>query len=163
MLSLFKQQNPIVRMQQLWQRLQALPGGNWLFSKILAWMIPYSGTIGATVKVLKPGFAQIQLRDHRRVRNHLNSIHALALGNLGELTSGLAMLTGMTKTTRGIPTKITTEYFKKARGLLTAESHVVLPTITEDINYEIYADIRDADGEVVARTTVEWRLGLIPE
>ncbi len=162
-MSLSKQQNPIVRMQQLWRRLQPLPGGNWLFSKILAWMIPYSGTIGATVKVLNPGFAQIQLRDHRRIRNHLHSIHALALGNLGELTSGLAMLTGMTNTTRGIPTKITTEYFKKARGLLTAESHVDLPTITEDMNYEIYADIHDADGDIVARTTVEWRLGLIPE
>jgi acyl-coenzyme A thioesterase PaaI-like protein len=156
-------ENPIIRMQRLWQQLQRLPGGGWVFSKMLAWMIPYSGTIGAKVKILKPGFSQIQMRDHRRVRNHLHSIHALALANLGELTSGLAMLTGMTDTIRGIPTKITTEYFKKARGLLIAESHVTLPTITEDTNYEIYADIRDADGDVVARTTVNWRLGLIPE
>ncbi|MFV2061433.1 MAG: DUF4442 domain-containing protein [Gammaproteobacteria bacterium] len=162
-MTLANKQNPIIRMQRLWQRLQTLPGGSWLFSKMLAWIIPYSGTIGATVKILKPGYAQIQMPDRRRIRNHLHSIHALALANLGELTSGLAMLTGMSETTRGIPIKISTEYFKKARGLLVAESHVTLPTITDDTDYEIYADIRDSDGEMVARTTVNWRLGLIPD
>ncbi|MFV1981979.1 MAG: hotdog fold domain-containing protein [Thiohalomonadales bacterium] len=155
--------NPIVRMQRLWQQLQHLPGGSWLFSRMLGWMIPYSGTIGANVKILKPGYAQIQMRDRRRVRNHLHSIHALALCNLGELTSGLAMLTGLSATTRGIPIKISIEYYKKARGNLLAESTVVVPTVTKETEFEIYTDIRDADGDIVARTTVNWRLGPIPE
>lgn len=156
-------ENPVLRMQRLWQRLQNLPGGSWLFSKMLGWMIPYSGTIAARVKILKPGYAQLQLRDHRRVRNHLYSIHALALGNLGELTSGLAILTCLSATTRGIPTKITIEYFKKARGDLVAESQVSLPKVTENIDFEIHADVLDADGDLVSRTTVIWRLGPIQE
>jgi len=154
--------NPIARLQRLWQRLQPLPGGTWLFSRILGWVIPYTGTIGANVKVLEPGFAQIHLHEHRRVRNHLHSVHALALANLGEVASGLAMLGTLPAGTRGIPTRLSTEYFKKARGHLIAESHCTPPSVTEDIDFEVFADIKDADGDVVARTTVNWRLGPVP-
>ena len=156
--------NPIIRLQKLWQRLHKLPGGRWLFSRILGWIVPYSGTIRAKVITLTPGHAQLQLRDHRRVRNHLNSIHAIALTNLGEYTSGLAMLGMLPDNIRGIPTKISIEFYIKARGVLVAECFCTPPeNITEDTDFEVYTDIRNSEGEVVARTTVNWRLGLIPE
>ena len=154
--------NPIACLQRLWQRMQHLPGGTWLFSRILGRAIPYTGTIGADVKILKPGFAQIHMRDRRRVRNHLHSVHALALANLGEVASGLAMLGTLSADTRGIPTRLSIEYYKKARGRLIAESRCSPPTVTEDTDFEVYADIRDAEGDVVARTTVNWRLGPVP-
>ncbi|GBE08200.1 MAG TPA: DUF4442 domain-containing protein [Gammaproteobacteria bacterium] len=154
--------NPIARLQHLWQRLEHLPGGAWLFSRILGWVIPYTGTIGADVRKLKPGYAQIHMRDRRRVRNHLHSIHALALANLGEVASGLAMLDALSADTRGIPTRLSIEFYKKARGGLIAESHCSPPTITEDTDFEVHADIRDTNGDVVARTTVNWRLGPVP-
>lgn len=154
--------NSTTRIQKLWQRLHKLPGGRWLFSRLIGWFIPYTGTIGSTIQVLKPGYAKIELRDRRRVRNHLNSIHAIALTNLGEFTSGLAMLGTLSDKTRGIPTNIAIEFYKKARGTLIAESHCTLPTITEDTDFEVFTDIRDGAGDVVARTTVKWRLGLIP-
>lgn len=155
--------NPVARLQRLWQLLQNLPGGRWIFSRILGRVIPYTGTIGANVKILNPGFAQIHMRDRRRVRNHLNSIHALALANLGEVTSGLAMMGALSDETRGIPTLLSIEYFKKARGPLIAESQCSPPTVTEDTDFKVYADIRDADGDIVARTTVNWRLGPVPQ
>ncbi|HDH09235.1 MAG TPA: DUF4442 domain-containing protein, partial [Gammaproteobacteria bacterium] len=133
-----------------------------LFSRILGWVIPYTGTIGADVRKLKPGYAQIHMRDRRRVRNHLHSIHALALANLGEVASGLAMLDALSADTRGIPTRLSIEFYKKARGGLIAESHCSPPTITEDTDFEVHADIRDTNGDVVARTTVNWRLGPVP-
>jgi len=157
-----QQDNPIARLQRLWRRLQPWPGGRWLFSRILGRVIPYTGTIGANVKVLEPGFARIAMRDRRQVRNHLDSIHALALANLGEVASGLAMLGALSAGTRGIPTRLTTEYFKKARGTLIAESHSAPPGVSEDTDFEVMAEIRDAAGDVVARTTVNWRLGPIP-
>ena len=154
--------NPIARLQRLWLRLHKLPGGRWLFSYILGWIVPYSGSIGAKVITLNPGYAQLQLRDHRRVRNHLNSIHAIALTNLGEYTSGLAMLGTLSESTRGIPTKISIEFYKKARGLLLAESTCTPPIVTEDTDFEVYTDIKDSEGDVVARTTVNWRLSPLP-
>ena len=154
--------NPIARLQRLWSRLHKLPGGRWLFSHILGWIVPYSGSISAKVIRLEPGYAQLQLRDHRRVRNHLNSIHAIALTNLGEYTSGLAMLGTLSESTRGIPTKISIEFYKKARGVLLAESNCTPPIITEDTDFEVYTDIKDSEGDVVARTTVNWRLSPLP-
>ncbi len=154
--------NPVIRLQRLWHSLQGLPGGRWLFSRILGWVVPYTGSIGANVKKFNPGHAQIQMRDRRRIRNHLHSVHALALANLGEATSGLAMLGALSGDTRGIPTRLTTEYFKKARGCLIAESHCSPPAINQDTDFEVHAEIRDSSGDVVARTTVNWRLGPAP-
>jgi len=156
------QANPAVRLQKLWQRLQPLPGGAWLFSRILGWTVPYTGTIGANIKVLRPGYALVQMRERRRVRNHLRSVHALALANFGELASGLAMMGAIPAEVRGIPTRLSIEYFKKARGVLLAESHCSPPTVNEDTDFEVFAEIRDTDGDLVARTIVNWRLGLLP-
>ena len=156
------QNDPVARLQRLWKHLHKLPGGAWLFSRILARIIPYTGTIGANVMEFNPGYAQITMRDRRRVRNHLNSIHALALANMGEYASGLAMLGALSNDTRGIPTRLTIEFFKKARGTLVAECHCSPPSANEDTDFEVRADIRDTVGDVVAITTVNWRLGPRP-
>ena len=142
-----------------WNKLSAFPGGKILFNWIIARYIPYSASIGASVLKLQPGFAKLKLTDKRRVRNHLNSIHAIALTNLGELTSGLALNAGLSGDVRGIVTSITTEYLKKARGELIAESNCTIPEVRDDMNYTVEAYIRDHSLDVVAKVTVNWRLG----
>ncbi len=151
------------RLHRIYDALRQLPGGMWLFSKTLAWIVPYSGTIGAHVVELRPGYAQMRLYDRRRVRNHLQSIHAVALVNLGEVTSGLALNTRLASHIRGIVTQITTEYFKKARGNLTASCQCDVPEVHEDMDYLVYTEIFNTDNELVATTQVRWRLGPKPE
>jgi acyl-coenzyme A thioesterase PaaI-like protein len=149
-------------LRDAWRRLSPLPGGKWLFSRLLGWQVPYTASIGATVTALEPGYARVELPDRRRVRNHLDSIHAVALMNLGEMVTGLAMLAGLPPTVRGIVTGLSITFLKKARGRLTAECRSAMPTVTANQDYDASASIVNATGEVVARVTAHWRLGPNP-
>lgn len=156
---------PIARIMRIWRKMESLPAGKWLFSRLLGFFAPYSGSIGANIVELNPGHAVFALRDRRKVRNHLRSVHAIALANLGEVTSGLALMSALPKGTRGIVTGLSMEYLKKARGRLLAECSCSPPAIvaaSEDVAFNVIAEIRDADKDIVARATVTWRLGIDP-
>ena len=146
------------RVLRTWRRLSGVPGGAWLFSRSVGWMAPYTGSIRARVMSVEPGRAELQLRDRRRVRNHLRSIHAIAIANLGELASGLAVLTAMPRDVRGIPTAIHVVYTKKARGTLTAVGTAALPPVENEASAEAAAEVTDEAGDTVATIRVEWRL-----
>ncbi|MES2305153.1 MAG: hotdog fold domain-containing protein [Gemmatimonadota bacterium] len=150
--------DPVGRLLAAWQRLAPLPGGKWLFSRLLGFVAPYTGSIGARVESLEPGHVRVSLRDRRAVRQHLGSIHAVALVNLAEVTSGLAMLSAVGSGARGIVTALGIEYRKKARGTLLAESRVSPPPVHEPVDAEVTATITDASGDIVAVATVTWRL-----
>ncbi len=143
----------------LWRRLSPLPGGKLIVSRLIGQLAPYTGTIGARIEHLEPGSARVSMRDRRAVRNHLDSVHAVALVNLAEEATGLALMAGLPATGRGILKGISIEYLKKARGTLTAECTCGVPATSERQDIEIEGLIRNADGEVVARARAHWLVG----
>lgn len=146
-------------LMRLWNTLTRVPGGRAVFSRAIGRMAPYTGTIGARVVDLKPGYARVELKDRRAVRNHLDSIHAVALVNLAEETTGLAIMAGLPEGARGILKGLAIEYLKKARGTLTGECTCDIPASTERKTYVVEGLIRDRSGDVVARAEATWLIG----
>ncbi len=142
-----------------WHRARSLPGGRRLFSFMLRRQVPYSGSIRAQVEELTAGYAKVRMADRPRVRNHLRSIHAVAMTNLGELASGLAMTAAMPTQLRGIPVHFTVEFLKKARGEIVAEGRAPIPETGKQAEYDVEAILEDDTGARVARFTARWVVG----
>jgi len=154
--------SPGSRLLRWWSVCARIPGGRWFFALALRRMVPYTGSISPRVERLEPGFARVSIRQRRRIEQHLGSIHAIALANLAEFAGGAAMTTALPPGARGIVTRFAMEYFRKARGVVTAESRVSLPSLeslSQSRDHEVVADLTDEAGVMVARAKVRWRIG----
>jgi acyl-coenzyme A thioesterase PaaI-like protein len=105
--------------------------------------------MSAHVQELRPGYARVCLNDRRKVRNHLHSVHAIALANLVEYTGNLALVCGMPDDARFIPKNISINYIKKARGTLTGECTAPKVESNEKREYTVDVIIKDGQGDVV--------------
>jgi uncharacterized protein (TIGR00369 family) len=133
-----------------WQRATRLPGGARLFSVLAGRAVPYTGTLGAVVEVLRPGFARVRLGDRHRVRNHLGSVHAMALANLAEMTGNLALMAALPDSGNMIVTGFAIEYVKKARGELVATCALPSVDFERDSEVTYHVELRDRTGDLVA-------------
>lgn len=146
-------------LRRYWRGLSDKPLGKWLFSRLVGWMAPYTATIGARVERLEPGHGVVSLTERRRVRNHLRSVHAIALVNLAEMVTGLTLMNSLPEGMRGILTGIEMHYLKKARGRLLAECQCEIPPDDSEREYRVQGEIRDADGDLVATAVATWLIG----
>jgi acyl-coenzyme A thioesterase PaaI-like protein len=151
---------PSKTLRKVWGMLQGVPLGKRLFSWIFGICIPYTGSVSPQVLDLSPGLVRIRIRDRRSVRNHLRSVHAIALANIGEAVTGLAVTLSLPDDRRAILTEINSKYLKKARGTLTAVCRFELPPEFVEGELVVESLIENAQGESVAVTQAHWRVGL---
>lgn len=149
-------------LRNLWRRLSRLPFGKFLFSRLIGFVVPYASSIGARIEAFDEGYGRVSLADRRKVRNHLGSIHAMALANLAELTANAAVLYSLPASMRMIVTDFNIRFEKKARGALTAEcrSEALVRPAPGDVALEVV--ITDAQRQVVAVARQTCLLGLAP-
>ncbi len=148
--------NPI---RSMWDGLSKRPGGKALFHVMLARMVPYTGSLGARILELREGYAKVELRDRRAVRNHLRSVHAIALANLAELCGNIGVVYSLPNDARFIVKGIDIEYLKKARGTLVATSESPVPETSERRDYDVEVQIHDTSGDLVCRATLHTLVG----
>ncbi len=147
------------RVVTLWEKFGHSLIGRKTFNFMLGRIVPYSGSIKAEVISLGDGEVRISMKDRKAVRNHLKSIHAIALANLGEMASGLAMFSKVSDDTRAIVVDLEIKYIKKARGRLIATGRAKPPEVIDAPTKSIVeAQIKDAEGDVVATIKVHWLL-----
>lgn len=133
------------------------PGGKWILSKAIGRTAPYSGTIGAEIQELRAGYARLRMPDRRKVRNHLDSIHACALSTLTETTVGISVLYTLPAGARGIATSLHVDYLAKARGPITAECEWDMPDISSPCEQDLAVSMKNESGETVAQGKVRFR------
>jgi acyl-coenzyme A thioesterase PaaI-like protein len=142
-----------------WDRAHAVPGGKALFSRFIGMAAPYTGSIDAKVEVLRSGHAEVVMQDRRGLRNHLKSVHAIALTNLAELTGNIALAYSLPDDARFIVAGLSIDYVKKARGPIRGVCDCPVPESSERREYDVLVSLRDEVGEEVARATLRTLVG----
>eukprot|EP00603_Paraphysomonas_imperforata_P006434 CAMPEP_0114423834 /NCGR_PEP_ID=MMETSP0103-20121206/6366_1 /TAXON_ID=37642 ORGANISM="Paraphysomonas imperforata, Strain PA2" /NCGR_SAMPLE_ID=MMETSP0103 /ASSEMBLY_ACC=CAM_ASM_000201 /LENGTH=197 /DNA_ID=CAMNT_0001592535 /DNA_START=45 /DNA_END=635 /DNA_ORIENTATION=+ len=140
------------------------PLGTHCFSSLVPFTAPYSGSVECHIRDLSQVEDTIScsgtIENYPWLRNPFQSVHAVAMTNVGELVSGLGMLTAFQVEKgkyRGIPTKITTEYFKKAKVTILACSSIDLKQLQSGKDIVVETVLRDkASGEEVAKCFITW-------
>jgi uncharacterized protein (TIGR00369 family) len=142
-----------------WDRLEKIPGGRHVFSRLIGRLAPYTGTLGAVVRELGDGYARVTLHDRKAVRNHLSCVHAVALANLVELTGNLALAYSLPDDARFIVAGMNLDYVKKARGTITGECHI--PPIQSSMRneYDVPVTLKDPSGAVVVNGMLKTLVG----
>ena len=83
---------------------------------------------------------------------------------MGEFTAGLSVLSILEVTgVQGIVTRLSGEYFKKAKGTITGVVQVdpttlVVPAGEEQANVDVVTDLFNSKNELVARVVSSWTL-----
>jgi acyl-coenzyme A thioesterase PaaI-like protein len=145
--------------REVWDRLERVPGGKLLYSRMIGRLAPYTGTIGAVIQELGEGYSRVTLADRRAVRNHLSCVHAVALANLVELTGNVALGYSLPDDARFIVAGMGLDYIKKARGTITGECRVPPILSSTKQEYQINVTLRDEDGDVVVEGTLRTLVG----
>ena len=141
----------------LYRRITRWPGGHWLFTRAICFKAPYFASVSPRITMLEPGRCEGTLADRRKVRNHIGTVHAIALCNLAELTAGLMVDASLPAGMRWIPKGMQVQYLAKARGPLHA---VALPAQAIVAASDAYAlpvvvSIRNHAGDEVFQARID--------
>ncbi|MBO0768155.1 MAG: DUF4442 domain-containing protein [Solirubrobacterales bacterium] len=139
----------------LWRRLSGVPGGKAIFTRALCVKAPYFGSISPHIEELREGHAEVTIKDHRSVHNHLGTVHAIAMCNMAELAGGMATEVSVPADARWIPKGMTVEYLKKARGNLKAVATLdPIPPVEDGVEVFANVEILDPSDQAVFRAKI---------
>ena len=85
------------------------------FSGAVTSVAPYFATIEPLFIDLRPGHAEVRIRNQRKVHNHIGTVHAIALCNGAELVAGTCTDVSIPEGARWLPVGMTVQYLAKAK------------------------------------------------
>jgi acyl-coenzyme A thioesterase PaaI-like protein len=134
----------------MYNRLEGLPFGKRIFSLSYQLAAPYFLSIPASINDVAPGTAHATMRAVPWTRNHLGTVHAIALCNLAEYAMGAVAEATIPPTHRWVPKGMTVEYKAKARGRMHATAILVLPEpLTDKLELPVAIEVTDDDAVAV--------------
>lgn len=100
------------------------------------------------------------MTNRKAVRNHLGTVHALAIGNLCELAAGLVTEVSVPPTLRWIPRGMTIEYLRRAQTTVTATARLDKSEWTDTQSVGVPVSVVDANGTEVVRAVISMHVSL---
>jgi acyl-coenzyme A thioesterase PaaI-like protein len=146
---------PSVNLMSAYRTLERLPFGRRVFSVAYQFAAPYFLTIPASITDVQPGVAHAKMLQTPWVRNHLGTVHAIALCNLAEYTMGAVAEATIPPTHRWVPKGMTVEYLAKARGTMHARAQLELrPPLRDRAELPVEISVTDGSGAEVFTATI---------
>ena len=143
------------RTLSIWNRLSSWPAGKWLFSRLVCWKAPYFASINPRFVELSPGHTVVRMRKRRKVKNHIGTVHAIAICNLAEIGAGTMTDATVPSHFRWIPKGMTVEYVAKAQTDLEAVVKIdPLPSFEDAADVPVKAEVTDTNDQVVFRAII---------
>ena len=98
----------------LYQRFTRLPAGKRLFSLLYAVKAPYFATVRPVVREVRANYAELSIRNRKRVHNHIGTLHAIAVCNGLEAAMGLVAEATCPADKRWLPRGLRVSYLAKS-------------------------------------------------
>ena len=137
-----------------WNKLRASGLGRWLFSRIVCFRAPYFASISPLFHRLEKGIAVVSIKKRRKVKNHIGTIHAIAMANLCEIAAGTVIEASIPQTMRWIPKGMEIQYLAKAETTVTVTAE--MPDVEHggprDVN--VACSVRDVNGKEVVHADI---------
>ncbi len=144
------------RLQRQLAKLDKLPGfmQGPARNAILRRVVPFTGTAGLEFTQLTPQGVRIDLRNHRKVQNHIRGVHASAMNLLAETATGMAVGMHVRDDCLPLAKELKMQFKKRASGGLFAVAQLT----AEQIEMMQSQD----KGEVNVQVTVTDEAGVEP-
>lgn len=140
----------------IWRTCTQVPGGQWLFARILCFKAPYFATIRPRITRLDAQVCEVRLRKRRAVENHLGTVHAIAMCNMAELAGGLLSDAALPATHRWIPKGMEVAYLAKAESDLTAVARFEqAPAFGAAGELPVIVEVSDRQQQLVFRAKIQ--------
>ncbi len=144
----------MIQIPRLFKKLNSVPGGRWIFTKLICFNAPYFFSIPALITELQVGKVVVQMKQRWSVKNHIGTTHAIAVCNLCEMAVGLTAEVTIPKNLRWIPKGMKVEYLHKASGTLTATCEIPADRFSND-QLIVQVVVHNEDGVVVVKAGIE--------
>ena len=139
---------------RIWNRLKGTATGRWLFTRIVCFKAPYFNSISPLFVELQTGRAVVSMRIRRKVKNHIGTVHAIAMANLCEIAAGTLTEASVPQDMRWIPKSMNIAYLGKAATAVTATAELP-PVVSGDaLDAVVSVDVCDTNGAIVVHADI---------
>lgn len=133
---------------KMYSKMQKIPAGNWLFSKIISRKAPYFSTVNPYIAQLQTNYCECLIKKRKSVQNHIGTVHVIAICNGLEMAMGVMAEASIPKHLRWIPKGMTVDYTAKAATDITCVASVD-PEQWQPGDMFVAVNAYDKDGTVV--------------